>query len=463
MSNVEEKDPQVAAAPAAKAEPAEKPEGGFEFDEKFQRKIAALAVRDTVFVQRTEGLVLPEYFEHAADRAMIAVVQDFYKKYKKAPDPSSLAQALKLARDDKKIRPELWPDIRDRLGKLLSVSLADRDFVIDQVAAFARNTAMQNAIMASIPLIDKGDYAKIEQLIKAAVMVGAADDDNEYDYAAEIANRTDHRVALLTGTIKPDGISTGFADMDKHMYHGGWGRKELSAIMGRAKFGKSMALGDFGKNAYMLGYKVLIVSLEVSERIYADRIDANIAETAMQVLKQNAFAIKAKIEAAEQKANGVGGVLKLHAFASGTYKPSQLRRLIERYRTRGIIFDLLVVDYADIMCPERVTDSVTENSKSVWLDLRAIAFEQNAAVLTATQTNRDGAKAATAKATDVAEDYNKVRIADLLLSGNATEAEISAGEARLHFAASRNQAEVTLRIAQKRDQMKFFTKVLGVS
>jgi replicative DNA helicase len=442
---------------------AEVVEGGYEFDDTFQRKIAALALRDTVFAQRTEGLIEPSFFENDVDRAIINVAQDYYTKYKTTPDKGTIPTLMKDALAAKKIRKEMWPDLRARLGALLAQPMSDRDYVITKVADFAKNRAMQNAIMASVNLLDKGDYAGIEQLIRQAVNVGISDDASSYDYFGELASRTAHRNAMATGLIKPDGITTGFADMDKHLFHGGWGRKELTAFMARAKFGKSMALGDFGKNAFLAGYNVLICSCEVSARIYADRLDANFAETAMMLLKDKAIDVEARVWAATQAAIKVGANFKLHDFAAGTLKPSMLRRLLEKYRGQGIIFDLIITDYADIMCPERVTSDPIENSKSVWIDLRAIAYEQNAAVLTATQTNRDGAKAATAKATDVAEDFNKIRIADLTVAGNATEAEISAGEARINFAASRNQKEITFRIAQNRSQMKFFTKILGIS
>jgi replicative DNA helicase len=450
MSDVAEKESEAAE------------EATFEFDAKFQTKIAALALRDPVFVQRTEGLIEPTYFENEIDAVLVRVTQDHFRQYKQAPDPATLVRVIKQAKDDKKIPKDLWPDIKPRLGELLGTSLSNRDYAIDQVAGFAKHKAMEGAIMSSVGLLAKGDYSKIETLIRAAVNVGAVEGSGEYDYFAEVKARTQHRNALATGLIKPAGITTGMPEMDKHLYHGGWGRKELSAIMGRAKFGKSMALGDFGKGAVMAGYKVFIATCEVSCRIYADRMDANFSDTAMNALMGNAFAVQKKIEDAEARAIAAGGILKMEEYSTGRLKPSQLRRRLEWYRDKGIIFDLIIVDYADIMCPERLTGEIREDSRTIWVDLRDIAFEQNAAMLTATQTNREGAKATIAKGTDVAEDYNKTRIADLLLSGNATDPEISAGECRLHFAASRNQKEVTLRIAQKREQMKFLTKVLGV-
>lgn len=431
----------------------------FDFDRTFQRKIVLLTLRDTTFCQRTDGLIKSEYFESELDEAVIAVGLDFYKNYKKAIDLGSLPVIFKKAVDSKRFRNDLLPELKLFLRAGWKLPIEDREFVIDMVADFAKKQAMTQAILSSVPLIEKRDYDKIKSLMSAALAVGANDDGSEYDYLAEIESRTATRIALEAGTIKPSGITTGYTQIDKHLHHEGWGRGELSALMARAKWGKSMGIGDFAKNAWLAGYNVLVCSCEVSALIYSDRLDASISDTVMKMLRKTPHDVKRKIDLLKTKSHGE---FKVHDFASGTLKPSQLRRLIERYRMRGIMFDLICVDYADIMCPERYTDSPIENSKSIWIDLRAIAYEQNAAMLTATQTNRDGAKAMVAKATDVADDYNKVRTADLLISGNANEAEIASGEARLVFVASRNQAEITVTIRQERAKMRFLVKILSI-
>lgn len=149
-------------------------------------------------------------------------------------------------------------------------------------------------------------------------------------------------------------------------------------------------------------------------------------------------------------------------FASGTLKVSQLHRIIEDYRNDGILFDLIIVDYADIMAGEYKAENLRDNLREIYIDLRALAHEFDCAVLTATQTNRDGAKAITAKATDVGDDFNKIRTADVVIGINVTDAEKQAGEARLYWAVSRNTEDgFTLRIKQDRSRMKFIKQVLG--
>ena len=73
------------------------------------------------------------------------------------------------------------------------------------------------------------------------------------------------------------------------------------------------------------------------------------------------------------------------------------------------------------------------------------------------------AKSAVAKAEHVSEDFNKVRTVDLLISINKTEEETSRHEARLYFAASRNQESgFTVRIEQDMAKMQFIRWVLRI-
>jgi replicative DNA helicase len=140
-----------------------------------------------------------------------------------------------------------------------------------------------------------------------------------------------------------------------------------------------------------------------------------------------------------------------------------MQTLIDRYKAKGVIFDVVVVDYLDIMAPNIRTPDTVENSKSVYTDMRDIALVEGFAMLSATQTNREGFKSTVAKAEHVAEDFNRIRIADLVISINITDEERSKGEARLYFAASRNQESgFTVFIQQDMATMTFNKGILRV-
>ncbi len=431
----------------------------YEFDEDFQRKIVALLIRDTTFAQLTDGLIKPEYLENTAHAALVSVVNRYFGKYKKAPgDKTTLASLLKDAVRDKLLPPDMVRLAIGAVPKIYETDVSDREYVADECATFARHQAVSKAILDSVSLIEKRDFDAVGQMVRKALDTGVQVAAGTYDYAEQMKMRTQERKDRLAGLRPPTGITTGIPVLDDYLYHKGWGRREMSVLMGGPKAGKSMAMISFGVNAIAAGFRVLYVTLEVASAIIAERMDANIAERAMMELGLHAHEVEEKVEAFMAKA----APFKIVEFPSGMMRVSDLRRIIETQKAQGMIFDLVIVDYADLMAPERVTDNVQENSKSIYVNLRGLAMQEGFALLTATQTNREGAKKAVATMTDIAEDLNKVRIADVLISINKTEEERALNQARLFFAASRNQRSgFTVKIEQNIDQAKFITKVLG--
>jgi replicative DNA helicase len=433
----------------------------FKFDDAFQSKIAALALRDTTFMQQIDGLLLPEYFSNQAEACLANIAIRYFKKYKKVPADTALYGTL--IRQDitaKIIKVEMARGVVARLQELWKVDISDRDFIAEQVATFARYQAVSSEILRSVEKLEMHDFDNISKALTKALSVGVNRDGGRYSYAEMIEARTDERVDRAAGKAAPTGISTGYPAIDKFLYHKGWGRRELSVLMGGAKAGKTTALIDFGIAAasHMHRFNVLYITLEVSAKIIAERMDANISDQVIMELGDHIHDVKEKVSKWHERA----GKFEIQEFPAGSMTVSDLRRVIEKDKMQGTVYDLVIVDYADLMAPERFTESVTENSKSVYTALRGLAMQEGFAVLTATQTNREGAKAAVAKVTDIAEDFNKVRIADVIISINKTDEERSLGQARLYFAACRNQASgFSIRIEQQLDKMKFITKVLG--
>lgn len=441
----------------------------FDFDADFQLKVGAFACRDDGFMRRNGHLLKPEYFENAGLAALVNISLEHYKRYRCVPDGASTMFAIKEAVAAKVIRRDLLVLVRDARKELLTLALNDSAHVEDVLVAFVRHQAVSQAILTSVDLLEQKKMPKILEIIKSAINVGTNHEGDAYDYFERIESRTADRCDIAVGKGPVRGVTTGVMKLDEVLHHKGWGRGELASIMGAPKSGKSTALINFAKSAALARYNVLYVTLEVSAAIASDRLDACITSTLMKDLTSD----MKKVEEIVKELHSRSGELIIHEFASGTMSPNMLRNLIERYKSPGrksdgsvrdpIKFDLVVVDYADIMAPNYRTQDAIENSKSIYIDLRAIAFEENCAVLTATQTNREGAKKAVATMTDVSEDINKVRTVDLMISINKTEEEAKRGEARLYFAASRNQeGGFTMVIKQNIAMMQFLISVLRI-
>ncbi|WP_339118996.1 DnaB-like helicase C-terminal domain-containing protein [Halomonas sp. BMC6] len=439
------------------------------FTPEFELKIVSHTLRDTSFLQQCEDLVDRDFFSDASSRFLVTVAKNHYKKYESAPSIRTLTSYVQSAVKSGKVKKELIPDIKQTLKEAYDEPLSDLNYLIERVTTFARHRALQAALFKVVEDMERAeklgvdlDYGVVEREFQSALMTGSNDANNGYDYFERLSDRTEAREDRASGKIDPSeySITTGYPAIDSLLYHKGWARKEMVVFMGPPKSGKSTALGQFGINACRAGFDVLYVSLEVSDLVLADRIDASLSSVAMAELTDKSTFVRDEIE----KLSGSCGKFMLHQYPTMTFTPKQLARLIEYYKARGVVFDMIIVDYGDIMAPDFRTPDPIENSKSIYAGLRAIAMQYDAALLTATQTNRDGARSSVATMTDVAEDFNKIRIADLVISINKTEEEKAAQEARLYFAASRNQrGDITIRIKQDLEKMKFLTKILDVS
>ena len=441
----------------------------FEFDGEFQTKILGCMFAFNEFNQRTIELLKPQYFENDAEAALAKIMIEYFEAYKSKPDMAVIINILRDKIAKKTISRELLDEVKVVLKLLPSVDVASSDYVADKVGEFAHHAAMQDAILRSAELLDKGDFDAIDKILDKARQVGLSNSiTSGYDFFDEetIEERMRLKDERLLGLSDPSRrskvISSGIPNFDKHLYHEGFAKQEMVVFMGLPKAGKSIGLAFFAKNAAMQGKNVLLVTLEVSKDVMAERIEASITQVKMNELMSHSTAVAEKIK--EHSKSGKVGKLILEERPTGTMTPSDLQGMITRYRNvDSIEFDMVVVDYADIMRPSRMTDSAIENSKGIYVDLRAIAQRENVALVTATQANREGTKGGTLRMEHAAEDFNKVRIADLLISINRTEEERAAGTARLFFAASRNQkGEFSVKVTQDLETMTFIKSVIGV-
>jgi replicative DNA helicase len=429
------------------------------FDEDFKNKVLALHLRDNNFCERVDGLIQPSLFDSEIDKYILAITQAHYHKYRCTPSPVAVSHIFKADKTTNVVRKELHGPISSKFKELYKTDVSDRDFVIDTISDFARRQATINAVLRASEIIDTGENIEtIMPLMQQALDVGASDLKAAYDYKEGIKQRTELRKARLKGEVAYNSVSTGYKDFDNALYQKGWGKGELSLYMAPSKGGKSIALVDHALRAAERGYNVLLVSLEVSAAIQQDRMDSNISGVRMDDLEIYID----KVDERVSKWSARAANLKLHEYPTGTFRVSDLRRLIKKYQANGVCFDLVCVDYADIMLSESKSIEGIDKSKQVLIDLRALAQTENVAILSATQTNREGAKVETIQAIHVAEDYNKIRIADLVISINAGEEERLANEARLYFAASRNQKSVTITVKRDLSVMKHIKEIVEI-
>lgn len=223
-------------------------------------------------------LIRPEYFSNAIEATLIGLAQTFFEKYGEAPTTVAWVELIKDAIKNKRIRDDEKADAIAKVKETHALAVLNRQWFIDKAAEFAKQNAIINAMAQAIPLLQKGGdperFEKIEKYLGNAFSVAPVTQDEDYDYFEKIEERTEQRLEVAAGGTIKTGITTGIKELDDLLLHGGWGRKELSALIGGAKSSKSFHLSFFAAMAVKAGYNALLITLENSTEVTATRIDA---------------------------------------------------------------------------------------------------------------------------------------------------------------------------------------------
>jgi hypothetical protein len=161
------------------------------------------------------------------------------------------------------------------------------------------------------------------------------------------------------------------------------------------------------------------------------RIGSNLLELPLddyEKIAEDQDLLKKKLNALKNSAFKPLGNLHVKEFPSSTASVNDITSYLKKVQEiLGIKFDNIFIDYINIMKNWRNPN--TENTymkiKQISEDLRAMAMENEWAVITVTQTNRGGWDAEDLRITDVSESAALIHTVDLLF-GIITSPEMKA-------------------------------------
>lgn len=248
----------------------------------------------------------------------------------------------------------------------------------------------------------------------------------DYDYALQ---HDDRLKVTSDGPRLPTGLS---GELDRHL-KGGLGAGELGFILAPPGRGKTLALVNIGATAYKLGKRVLHVTLEIKARVVAKRYDCCLSDASTDDLMDNPALLTNKLK----ELQALGGKLIIKDYSYQHCGVGDLNYILESHAEEGETFDIIIVDYGDLMIPpEHYKDTRHEISK-IYEELRIIAGAYNIPLWTASQTNRAALNKRVIKMDDIAEAFSKANIADLILALCQTDDEKSDKVMRIFVAKTR--------------------------
>lgn len=369
-----------------------------------------------------------EYFTDDGSRTLVDMVKDFRLKYQSQPTVASLLV-------DAQSKVNLTDDQYKTIGEFLKgvdVDAAKPDYrwLVDRTEQFCKDRALYLALTRAIEIVNQNPNEKnklsvgeIPELLQKALAVNF-DTSVGHDY---IDNAMD-RLAFYNDT--EEHLPFDLTLMNR-ITGGGVVKKSMLVVTAPTGVGKTLAMCHFAASYLMQGRKVLYITMEMSEERIAQRIDANLLDVDISLLKDlPPETFQTKIDVLR---NRMVGDLVIKEFPTGSASSSHFRHLLTELKTKKQFSpDVIFIDYLNICASSRFGGSSDANSysyvKAIAEELRGICVEYDCALITATQFNRQGSGSSDPSITDTSDSFGVPMTADLQIALFTTEEADHAGK-----------------------------------
>jgi replicative DNA helicase len=407
----------------------------YSFSDNIQRGIIYLVKHDKDFYSQISSLIKPEYFEYPSYSFIFDRIKSHYDKYKVIPSDEILLEDIHKNLPKGQLLSEYEDDI-DQINNIDTSVCENREFVLDLVEDFARKQAISQAIKESVVLLKENRIPEIEEKVRQAMLVS-----RDVNIGQLYFDDLDNRFHRLFDNKQKKKYKTVFNTFNEFL-DGGLNSKELAMVIAPPGVGKSLYLVNQGAVALKENKKVLYISLEMAEDKIAQRFDSILTLVPNHKLKDKATypLLKERLGMVQKKFDGAQLIIK--EFPVGQLNVNQIRALLVQLKLHhDFVPEILIVDYLELLRPNRQIDAEYMAQERIAQELRGLAMEHNLLIWTATQTNRTGKKVATITDAELGDSYGKIRPADWAISLNQSEEEYEKGRMRIYVVKARDSKQ----------------------
>ena len=286
---------------------------------------------------------------------------------------------------------------------------------------FCRKQRLKEAMIRSVGLLQRSSFDEISKVINDALVLGS-DSNFGYDYLKDFERRFEIKAR--------NPISTGWDEIDK-ICKQGLGKGELGVVIAPTGAGKSMALVHLGAAALKKGKTVIHYTLELGDTVVAGRYDSCLTGIPLDLLLENKEQIYDEIQEIE-------GSLIVKEYPTKSASTRTLMNHLEKLKVRGIVPDMIIVDYGDLLRPVSAQKEKRNELESIYEEMRGLAQHNKCCIWTASQTNRSGLNAEVITMEAISEAFNKCFVADFICTISRTVEDKQSNLGRMFIAKNRN-------------------------
>ena len=387
-------------------------------------------------------VVLPhtkkEFFESDANGAVFEIISNYHNKYGEMPSVEAAEVELSNV---KGLTEELYRQTEQVLNFMYEEKVKDGlmkqklDWLLDKTEARFKDRSSYLAIVESLEILEgrsKLSRDAIPGLLEKAVAISFTSEIG-HDYLDEWEKRFREyhkKVEKIPFSLH----------MLNRVTEGGYERKTLSLFVSGTNVGKTMTLTNESAHLLMLGKNVLYITLEMAEEKISERSDAKLLQVPMAGIKKMEFeAYRNNMLSLKSKTSGK---LIIQQFPPRTITVRHIEALLNDLKAkRNFVPDVICVDYMTLLNSYSMKTGGFENlyilGKLVAEELRALAIRRDVAILSASQTNRNGQANTDFDITDLGESHAISQTADFMVGLISTPELELLGQLRMKLLKSR--------------------------
>ena len=378
----------------------------------FENVLIYKSLTDGAYLATVADFVQPDYFKNKAIASIFAIVKDFSEKRNKLPTVTEIKSYL-VSDEQKSSFKELVKSFND-IDKNL-----DKEELYENTEQFLKEKAVYHTMLSVAEDVSSGkvDTSDVLDKFEKSCNINLVTDlgldlYSNIDTLIDDINSVEHHIPSKWEWLD-DCLGGGFLEAGKSLY----------VFAGETNIGKSIFLGNVAHNIAKEGKNVLLITLEMSELLYARRICSNVTKVPMKEMVGNTPAIKQAIK--DEK-----GKIFIKEFPPATITVNQLKGFIKKFQEQGIKLDAIVLDYLNLMHSTMGNNSY-ERIKHVTEQVRAMSYLFECPIISATQLNRAGFDQDNPDLATISESIGLAATADVIVSIYQNEEDRELGIIRL--------------------------------
>lgn len=383
----------------------------------FEKIFAFKMMTDEEYFASVVDVTNPEYFKDTAIRSVFEILRDYFRKRDTLPNSSELKSYLTTQ------------ELKDNFKRVVGlIEKVDQEYNRDELMQNTEQYIKERAVYKTmLEVADKMQQGKADTSWVLSEFERTCNINLTTNFGLDLFNNPE---TLIKDLNRDDPvISSKWKWLDNKL-EGGFlqNGRALYVFAGQANVGKSIVLGNVAKNIAEQGKTVLLISLEMSEMMYARRISSTATKIPIRDLRTETETLKFALQ--DIKARNPKGRLIIKEFPPSTITPNQLSAFIKMLRNRGIFPDAIVLDYLNLLHSPMGSNSY-ERVKYIAEQVRAMTYVYNCPIISATQISRQGYEVAEPGLATLSESYGMATTADFIASVYQLEEDAEMGIIRM--------------------------------